>query len=172
MSSSSSPFLIFSLSLIVCIIGIPSRVDAQIEYVSVEATSISRSDTIIDTVECKEMVSPSGNYVWTESGVYFDTLINSQGMDSIIEFNLTIPVISWQMWLAPSLTSVNAFSNATGFQWLNCNKNFKKINGKTDDVIYTSIQGGGGSFSCELTLLGCKDTTECVDLVGVGNFGR
>jgi hypothetical protein len=39
---------------------------------------------------CDSLSSPSGNYVWTSSGVYADTLINSQGCDSIISTNLTV----------------------------------------------------------------------------------
>jgi hypothetical protein len=39
---------------------------------------------------CDLLSSPSGNYVWTSSGVYADTLINSQGCDSIISTNLTV----------------------------------------------------------------------------------
>jgi hypothetical protein len=39
---------------------------------------------------CDTFVSPSGNYTWTTSNTYMDTIINSFGCDSIITINLTI----------------------------------------------------------------------------------
>lgn len=39
---------------------------------------------------CDYYVSPSGNYNWTQSGNYTDTLTNSAGCDSILNISLTI----------------------------------------------------------------------------------
>ncbi len=39
---------------------------------------------------CTGMVSPSGNYVWTTSGIYNDTIFNAGQCDSVITFHLTI----------------------------------------------------------------------------------
>lgn len=39
---------------------------------------------------CNEYTSPSGNYTWTSSGTYMDTLINSVGCDSIITIDLSV----------------------------------------------------------------------------------
>jgi PKD repeat protein len=39
---------------------------------------------------CDSYISPSGKYIYTESGVYTDTLINQHSCDSIITINLTI----------------------------------------------------------------------------------
>jgi len=50
------------------------------------------SNTISPTV-CDSYTSPSGNYTWTTSGVYKDTL-NAIGCDSILTINLTIISIS------------------------------------------------------------------------------
>jgi hypothetical protein len=40
--------------------------------------------------ECNSYSSPSGNYVWTTSGTYIDTITNTTGCDSIITINLSI----------------------------------------------------------------------------------
>jgi hypothetical protein len=40
--------------------------------------------------ECWSYTSPSGNHVWSTSGVYKDTLVNSGGCDSVVDINLTI----------------------------------------------------------------------------------
>jgi gliding motility-associated-like protein len=44
----------------------------------------------IEVKRCYSFKSPSGKYEWFESGSYFDTLVNSQGCDSIQTIDLTI----------------------------------------------------------------------------------
>ena len=44
----------------------------------------------ISPVQCNSYVSPSGNYTWTISNTYTDTILNAGGCDSIITINLTI----------------------------------------------------------------------------------
>lgn len=46
------------------------------------------SDSISVTA-CSGFLSPSGNYLWTETGLYYDTLQNAAGCDSIIMVYLT-----------------------------------------------------------------------------------
>lgn len=47
--------------------------------------------TINDSASCTySYSSPSGTYVWDSTGIYYDTLTNSVGCDSIIAVNLTI----------------------------------------------------------------------------------
>ncbi|MEZ4721876.1 MAG: SBBP repeat-containing protein [Flavobacteriales bacterium] len=41
-------------------------------------------------VICDSMESPSGNYTWTANGTYVDTIINSNGCDSIMTFTLSV----------------------------------------------------------------------------------
>ena len=50
-----------------------------------QPTSSSTADTV-----CKSLESPSGNYTWTKSGTYQDTLQNAQGCDSTITFDLKV----------------------------------------------------------------------------------
>jgi hypothetical protein len=49
----------------------------------------STSDSIVLT-ECDSFASPSGNYTWTTSGIYHDTIPNMAGCDSLMTFNLTV----------------------------------------------------------------------------------
>lgn len=39
---------------------------------------------------CDSLVSPSGSYTWYSSGIYRDTLLSSNGCDSILVINLTV----------------------------------------------------------------------------------
>lgn len=47
------------------------------------------SVTIYETV-CDSLVSPSGNFTWTATGIYKDTIPNSVGCDSVMTFDLTV----------------------------------------------------------------------------------
>ncbi|MFB6307508.1 MAG: hypothetical protein ABEH43_11100, partial [Flavobacteriales bacterium] len=49
----------------------------------------SNSDTISETA-CNEYTVPSGDETYTTSGTYKDTVINSEGCDSLITINLTV----------------------------------------------------------------------------------
>jgi hypothetical protein len=40
--------------------------------------------------ECTQVISPSGNYIWTTSGTYLDTLISLNGCDSILTCNVIV----------------------------------------------------------------------------------
>jgi hypothetical protein len=59
---------------------------------------------------CDSLLSPSGNHVWTMPGVYYDTIPNSAGCDSIILANIvvlqssssTISVTDCDSYVAPS----------------------------------------------------------------------
>ena len=50
---------------------------------------------------CSAYTGPSGNYTWTQSGSFTDTLVNTAGCDSIVTVNLTI---------GASQSSITAFS--------------------------------------------------------------
>ncbi|MAX80704.1 MAG: hypothetical protein CL843_11095 [Crocinitomicaceae bacterium] len=48
------------------------------------------SYSTINPNACLSFTSPSGNYTWTTSDTYFDTLTNTTGCDSIITIHLTL----------------------------------------------------------------------------------
>jgi acyl carrier protein len=60
-------------------------VDLTVNYFSVSEIFVTN---------CDLYTSPSGEYVWNESGVYVDTIYNYYGCDSIITINLTILDVS------------------------------------------------------------------------------
>ncbi len=50
----------------------------------------SMTSATVYTAACDSYISPSGNYIWTATGIYKDTISNVAGCDSIITINLTI----------------------------------------------------------------------------------
>ncbi len=46
--------------------------------------------SFIASTVCDKYISPSHRYIWTSSGTYYDTLINSTGCDSIITIQLKV----------------------------------------------------------------------------------
>lgn len=73
--------------------------------------SLSVCDTLRDSlveISCGSFASPSGNYIWTTSGIYFDTLQTFDGCDSILRIDLTINSIKYD-----SLTIISCDSTYT-----------------------------------------------------------
>ncbi|MBI1306425.1 MAG: T9SS type A sorting domain-containing protein [Bacteroidetes bacterium] len=64
----------------------------------------------ISPVSCSlKYTSPSGKYVWTTSGIYYDTLMTKYGCDSVLEINVkiqplknTVSAASCGPWTSPS----------------------------------------------------------------------
>ncbi len=67
-----------------------------------ENTSVLAIDPLKqeDSIVCKSMKSPSKKYIWNKSGVYFDTLSNSMGCDSLLLFNIKVESIPFKLTLS------------------------------------------------------------------------
>ncbi len=71
--------------------------------------------SISDTA-CDSLIAPSAREVWSQSGIYTDTLINKDGCDSIITINLTIRSIARDTL---SLTACDSILGPGSLGWLN-----------------------------------------------------
>ncbi len=58
--------------------------------ISIDLTILEVSYSQVSESACNTFVSPSGNYIWTQSGIYLDTIPNIMGCDSILTINLSI----------------------------------------------------------------------------------
>jgi hypothetical protein len=58
--------------------------------ITIDLTINRSQQSSISPIACNQYISPSGNYTWTQSGTYLDTLLASNGCDSIVVINLTI----------------------------------------------------------------------------------
>jgi hypothetical protein len=112
---------------------------------------------------CDSYVSPSGRFVWSASGIYRDTIIGSDGCDSILSIDLTIGVVD----ISVSVTNDSLVANATeaSFQWLDCGNLYASLAGDTNSL-FTSATAG--SFAVRVSQHGCIDTSACYSIVNSG----
>lgn len=69
---------------------------AQDIFILKNAPCLHSSSNLV-IASCDNFTSPSGNYTYTSSGIYYDTIPNFSGCDSVLTINLTInpsPVVT------------------------------------------------------------------------------
>jgi hypothetical protein len=113
---------------------------------------------------CRYYILPHAGTVIEKSGTYTETLTNWKGCDSIITYNITIKTIDNSTFQDGSLLKANSVT-AT-YQWLNCNQGYRMIPGETNR---TYIATANQKYAVELTENGCKDTSDCIQVVNAGN---
>lgn len=94
--------------------------------------SSANTTASIAVTTCDAYISPSGNFIWTTSGTYNDTIANSAGCDSLITVDLT---------LTNSTTSSETVTACDSYNW----------NGSTytSSGIYTWV--GTNAANCDST---------------------
>ncbi len=111
---------------------------------------------MINDMACHSYVSPSGSYVWTNSGTYKDTLPNAGGCDSFVTIHLTAVKIDTSVTQAGARLRAN--DSLSSFQWLDCNNGFTPVSGATHRTFHPVMNG---SYRVELTQSGCTDSSAC-----------
>jgi len=101
-----------------------------------------------------------GSNIYSTGGTYYDSLISSQGCDSIVTTNLTINDVG--VSVTPSTLTANS-STAT-YQWINCNGN-TPVSGATNQVFSPTATG---DFAVIVTEKNCSDTSSCYNLIAAG----
>jgi surface protein len=98
----------------------------------------------------------------TSSGIYYDTLMNVNGCDSLITLYLTINNVNTSVAQA----GANLTSNATGatYQWLSC-PSYSPILGETNQSFTATANG---DFAVVVNENGCTDTSTCFTVAAIG----
>ena len=123
----------------------------------VSGVSLSGSIMTSDTLDaCDSLRSPSGKYLWTSSGVYYDTLQSSTGCDSIIMTNLTINVVDTTVM--SNGVSLGAAMVGASYQWLDCDNNYAVVPGATSQNFAPT---SAGNYAVQIDYQGCIDTSAC-----------
>ncbi len=130
--------------------------------VTLSLSLVSSYTTNLTAHTCSAYTSPTGNYVWTTSGAYSDTLQSTQGCDSILLINLTVETVN--TGISQSNAMLTAMANVATFQWLNCD---------TDSIIIgqtgrTFVLSANGNYAVIVTQNGCIDTSSCVLVTSIG----
>jgi hypothetical protein len=105
----------------------------------------------INVSACDSYTSPSGNFSWTSTGVYTDSLLSSLGCDSIITINLTIynspiPTITTlgsTTFCQGGSVSLNAGSGYASYTW-NTGAQTQTINAVNGNIYTVTVSNGNG----------------------------
>lgn len=117
---------------------------------------------IVDST-CSDYLGPNGQ-IYDSTGVYLDTLQNSEGCDSIIETNLTVNSVN---------NGVTANSNilvaqqaGALYQWLDCSAGMQMVNGANGQLL--TPPNPQSAYAVIVNYRGCIDTSACYSLRGIG----
>lgn len=130
---------------------------------TVDLTILESTSAYQTLSTCDRMISPSGLYVWTSSGVYHDTVSNVQGCDSLITIDLIVHTVDTAV--VQSGFTLTADSSAEAYQWLDCHDSFNVL---PDEIDHTFYAVENGSYAVEITENGCVDTSACFVITTVG----
>lgn len=119
----------------------------------------------ISVTECDRYTSPSGNFTFTSSGSYLDTIPNSQNCDSVIAIALTINTVNNGVALTTGGSAAAATEVGARYQWLDCNNGFAMLINDTNRIFIPSMNG---SYAVRVTKNGCTDTSSCLNFISVG----
>jgi hypothetical protein len=112
----------------------------------------------ITNSSCKSLTYNGVTYDTT--GTYKQTMVNYLGCDSVLKLNLTIPKINTSISKNGNTLTVN--TTGASYQWVNCQLNYQKINGKISQTFTPTVSG---SYAVIVTKNGCKDTSACFSIV-------
>ena len=132
--------------------------------VTIKLTIFEPGKSSLNVSSCRYFILPNAGTVIEKSGSYTETLTNWRGCDSIITYNVTIKKIDNSTIQDGSLLKANSVT--ASFQWLNCSQGYRVIAGETNR---TYIATANQKYAVELTENGCKDTSDCIQVVNAGN---
>lgn len=117
------------------------------------------SNSTISPVACSSYLSPSGNYTWSSSGTYADTIPNFQGCDSVITINLTVNSLSLD---TITTTSCNQYVSPSGLNTWTSNGTYYdtlQYSGGCDSIAYTIYLTITDSSSSTISPVACGSYT-------------
>ncbi|MBI2280336.1 MAG: SBBP repeat-containing protein [Bacteroidetes bacterium] len=124
--------------------------------------SCTPTSSTINPVACNTYTSPSGNYTWTTSGAYTDTILNTGGCDSVMTINLTIN---------NSATGTDTRTECNTLMWIDGNTYTTNNNVATFNIIGGAANGCDSLVSLDLTIIpsatGTDTRTECNTLTWI-----
>jgi len=92
----------------------------SVDEILITSNSVGCAETTssISEIVCESYTSPSGNYTWTTSNTYMDTIPNAAGCDSVITIDLTVNATASSI----SETACDSYTSPSGnYTWTTSN---------------------------------------------------
>ena len=118
------------------------------------------SDSTINESACNFYTLNSQTY--SSSGTFTQTLLNAAGCDSTL--TLLLSITSLNNGATQTGTTLNSLATPATYQWVLC-PTYSILNGATNQS-YTA--GFNGEYAVIVTQNGCIDTSNCINVTGVG----
>ncbi|HRY97934.1 MAG TPA: hypothetical protein P5550_02655 [Bacteroidales bacterium] len=115
---------------------------------------------------CGPYTSPSG-MIWSNSGLYTDTVVASNGCDSVISINLSVVTVNTTVIPAPS--TLTAMQPGAAYLWVDCMNNYAPVSGAVNQNFSPSFSG---IYAVIITFNGCVDTSFCFPAQPTPGFGE
>ncbi|GEM_PF-4934887 len=125
------------------------------------------NQAVVDTQNIRSCWSyswPQTGITYTTSGVYSDSIINTNGCDSVLNIQLTIDSVN--AGVKQLNDTLKAMSRLASYQWLKCDTNsYTVISGATSQSFVAKTNG---DYAVEVTESHCIDTSTCHNITGIG----
>lgn len=131
--------------------------------VTVNLTIHLSTTAALSVTACDSYLSPSAGEVWTESGIYLDTITNQAGCDSFMTVDLTIITIDANVTQEETL--LTADMAGVTYQWIDCDNGNQPIDGETLQQFAAVTTG---NYAVIVTSGDCVDTSACYNVIIVG----
>jgi hypothetical protein len=117
---------------------------------------------------CQNQTLQVGTRIYTQAGIYLDTLVAANGCDSIITSTLNYDIPNNSIQLSAEFGALAA-PDQDSYQWLDCNAGFAPITGETDSSFAPAL---AGSYAVRVTKGSCADTSSCVLVTSAKRLSR
>jgi hypothetical protein len=115
------------------------------------------TDTILQVDECRKFRAPSRRFLITESGTYYDTVMNVGGCDSLIEIQAEIT--RFNNLLEVNQDTLRATEGYAFYQWLDVSNGYEPIAGANQAIF---IAPKPGEYAVQFNENSCSDTSEAI----------
>lgn len=126
--------------------------------ITVDLTVYPNTYGSVQLTGCRKVRSLSRKYWYYKTGVYFDTIMNVLGCDSIVTQNVTISELKDSVYRSGDSLFAE-FDPLYQYQWYECTSGYKPILGANQ---YFYVPVSKGNYACRVIQGNCSDTTDCV----------
>ena len=109
----------------------------------------------------------NGSQTVTQSGLYYDSLTNSQNCDSVVTYDVTVYHLDNS--IETSNDTLTAVLETGSYQWLDCSADFAPISNETNRTFIATVTG---SYAVQISDSGCVDTSQCIEVTITGSIAH